>query len=63
MRKHLFALGIISLLMGSAFAEDKISSTWSATEIKIDGIDGEWVEAINYLEKEKLGYGIKNDST
>ncbi len=63
MRKLYFAVGIIIQLLGSAFADEKISSKWSATEIKIDGGDSEWVDGINYLEKEKLGFGIKNDSS
>lgn len=48
-----------------ARADDKpeVASRWRSAEIKVDGADAEWTEAITYLEKEKLGFGLKNDSS
>ncbi|MDZ7288401.1 MAG: hypothetical protein ONB44_00525 [candidate division KSB1 bacterium] len=60
----LFNLGLPGL-WEAAFADEKkdVASGWCSTEIKVDGSEVEWTEAITYLEKEKLGFGIKNDST
>jgi hypothetical protein len=49
--------------MTLADEKPEVASGWRSAEIKVDGTDAEWIEAITYLEKEKLGFGIKNDSS
>jgi hypothetical protein len=63
-RKTVFFIALV-LSWRMAFADDKqeVASHWRSAEIKVDGADSEWAEAITYLEKEKLGFGLKNDSS
>jgi hypothetical protein len=63
-RKFIFFVALV-LSWRLAFADEKpeVASRWRSAEIKVDGADAEWAEAITYLEKEKLGFGLKNDSS
>ncbi len=49
--------------LSSANQKYEIASSWRSAEIKVDGEAEEWAEAFAYLEKEKLGFGLKNDSS
>jgi hypothetical protein len=63
-RKFIFFIALV-LSWRLALADEKpeVASRWRNAEIKVDGSDAEWTEAITYLEKEKLGFGLKNDSS
>jgi ribosomal protein S6 len=66
MKKQIFFFCfILSIALNAAFAGDnkEIASQWHNAEIKIDGADSEWVGTLAYLEKEKLAYAIRNDSS
>jgi hypothetical protein len=65
MKRKFFLFFAFILLWEMAFADEKkeVASQWRGPEMKIDGADGEWPEAITYLEKEKFGFGVKNDSS
>lgn len=41
----------------------ELTSAWRNAEIKVDGDAEEWFDAFVYLEKERLGFGLKNDSS
>lgn len=43
--------------------QKEMESQWRNSEIVIDGDGREWRDAVFYLEKERLGFGLKNDST
>jgi hypothetical protein len=63
-RKFIFILALVlSWQMTLADEKPEVASRWRSAEIKIDGSDAEWTDAITYLEKEKLGFGLKNDSS
>lgn len=63
-RKFVFFVALV-LLSKITIADEKqeVASRWRSAEIKVDGSDSEWTEVITYLEKEKLGFGLKNDSS
>ena len=63
-RQRLLGL-MLSCLLAPAFAGDKkeITSEWPAQAIEVDGSDREWQGAFTYLEKEKIAYAIKNDTS
>jgi hypothetical protein len=65
MRKKIIFFVALVLSWRIALADEKqeVASQWRSAEIKVDGSDSEWTEAITYLEKEKLGFGLKNDSS
>jgi hypothetical protein len=65
MRSKSLLFLVFVLLWGIAVAGDKkeVASQWRSVEIKIDGADSEWAGALTYLEKEKLAYAIRNDSS
>jgi hypothetical protein len=54
---------VLSWRITLADEKPEVASRWRNAEIKVDGADTEWAEAITYLEKEKLGFGLKNDSS
>ncbi len=58
-----FVVLVLSWRMTLADEKQEVASRWRSAEIKVDGSDSEWPEAITYLEKEKLGFGLKNDSS
>ncbi|MGH7599084.1 MAG: STN domain-containing protein [bacterium] len=63
-RKLIFFIALVlSWQMALADEKQEVASRWRSAEIKVDGADTEWTEAITYLEKEKLGFGLKNDSS
>lgn len=65
MKGRYLAFFAIVLLLGPAFADDqnKIASQWREIEITIDGSSAEWSNSLSYLEKEKLSFGMKNDTS
>jgi uncharacterized membrane protein YgcG len=65
MKKRFIFRFLAILITGTTFASDKkeVASQWRSAEIKIDGVSDEWSGALTYLEKEKLAYAIKNDSS
>lgn len=63
-RKTLLYLAMILLWGWARGGEQKeIESRWRNAEIIVDGDEREWRDAVLYLEKERLGFGLKNDST
>ncbi|MCI0692062.1 STN domain-containing protein [candidate division KSB1 bacterium] len=63
-RKFIFFIALVlSWQMTLADEKQEVASRWRIAEIKVDGSDNEWIEAITYLEKEQLGFGLKNDSS
>lgn len=65
MNHRVFILAAFLLHASVAWATQKheIASTWRNAEIKVDGEADEWFDAFVYLEKEKLAFGLKNDSS
>jgi len=65
MKRKFFFFFALVLLWKITLADEQreVASQWRASEIKVDGDDSEWSEAIAYLEKERLGFGLKNDSS
>jgi hypothetical protein len=65
MRREFIFFVALLFVCRMALADEKpeVASRWRIAEIKVDGSDAEWAEAITYLEKEKLGFGLKNDSS
>jgi uncharacterized membrane protein YgcG len=54
-------LGII--ILGCKDKDTKLASRWKNAEITVDGDAADWAGTLNYLEKEKLGYGVQNDGS
>src|SRR5262245_24638006 len=65
MQKAWFAALMTCSLLAQVFAGDKRegASTWRAKEIAIDGSEQDWAGTFSYLEKEKIAYAIKNDTS
>ncbi|NUO79656.1 hypothetical protein HUU05_06245 [candidate division KSB1 bacterium] len=63
MRKFLLYVALVLWWNLALAGEKEVTSQWRATEIKVDGAGDEWAESIFYLEKEKLAFGVKNDSS
>jgi hypothetical protein len=54
---------IISITAISYAKVDNISSTWTDTPMKIDGLDDEWVEStMAFQKKMQVDYAFKNDA-
>ncbi len=63
-KQRLFALMMCCSLAPAVGGDQKeISSWWPANAIVIDGSEQEWAGAFTYLEKEKIAYAIKNDTS
>ncbi|MEK7728091.1 MAG: hypothetical protein AAB354_06720, partial [candidate division KSB1 bacterium] len=65
MNRNAFLLAAVLAYAAISSADQKyeIASPWRNVEVKVDGDAEEWAEAFSYLEKEKLGFGLKNDSS
>ncbi len=65
MKRISFLLAATLACASMSWAKQKhdLASSWRSVEIKVDGDVEEWAEAFSYLEKEKLGFGLKNDSS
>jgi hypothetical protein len=65
MNRSLFLLAAFLFGLGHARAAQKyeIAGSWRSADIKVDGDAEEWLDAFVYLEKEKLGFGVQNDSS
>ncbi len=63
MKKFLLYAAPVLLWNLALAGEKEVTSQWRATAIKVDGAGDEWAESIFYLEKERLGFGVKNDSS
>ncbi len=63
MKKILLCAALMLLWKLALAGEKEIVSQWRVAEIKVDGAGEEWAESVFYLEKEKLGFGVKNDSS
>jgi hypothetical protein len=43
--------------------ETQLNSIWKQAEIKVDGDESEWSGSMYYLEEQKVGLGLKNDTS
>lgn len=66
MRKpYLFYLLIglmLFLTTATGGKETQLMSIWRQAEIKVDGAESEWSGSLYYLEEQKMGLGLKNDT-
>ena len=66
MRKpYLFYLLIglmLFLTTATGGKETQLMSIWRQAEIKVDGAESEWSGSLYYLEEQKVGIGLKNDT-
>lgn len=66
MRKpYIFLLSILLFLLISPLLWSKdinLNSIWTKSEIVVDGKESEWSGSIYYLEKQKIGIGLQNDT-
>lgn len=63
-RYILFLLAVMLLtLTPLLWCKDKdLNSIWSKSEITVDGKESEWSGSIYYLEDQKIGIGLQNDT-
>jgi hypothetical protein len=60
----LLSLVLYLLLTPMLWARDlNLNSIWTKSEIVIDGKESEWSGKIYYLEDQKIGVGLQNDTT
>ena len=66
MRKpYIFLLSILLFLLISPLLWSKdinLNSIWTKSEIVVDGKESEWSGSIYYLEEQKIGLGLQNDT-
>jgi len=64
-RKSLIALSVALILAGLGLAKETvIESKWTATPVRIDGVDDEWSgETLNFEKGVKVNYALRNDAS
>ncbi|HVP37396.1 MAG TPA: hypothetical protein VMT04_10410, partial [Terriglobales bacterium] len=63
---YIFLLSAVMLLLlsPSLWSKDRnLSSIWAKSEVAIDGKEFEWSGSIYYLEDQKIGLGLQNDTS
>jgi len=59
----LLALALFLLLSALLWGKDiNLNSIWTKSEIVVDGKESEWSGSIYYLEEQKIGLGLQNDT-
>lgn len=66
MRRTYFLYLLTSMLLilttTTSGKEMQLMSIWKQAEIKVDGDESEWSGSLYYLEEQKIGLGLKNDT-
>jgi hypothetical protein len=66
MRRTYFLYLLTSMLLilttTTSGKETQLMSIWKQAEIKVDGDESEWSGSLYYLEEQKIGLGLKNDT-
>jgi hypothetical protein len=67
MRKTYFLYLLTGMLLiltaATSGKETQLNSIWKQAEIKVDGDESEWSGSMYYLEEQKVGIGLKNDTS
>ncbi len=66
MRKTYFLYLLTAMLLFlttvTSGKETQLNSIWKQAEIKVDGDESEWSGSMYYLDEEKVGLGLQNDT-
>jgi len=60
---YLLSMGVLLLLTSVVWCKDtEFNSIWRKAEITVDGAESEWSGLFYYLEEQKVGLGLQNDT-